>query len=107
MDVLEVECTPVEVYRMGELDPTRSRLVKVVLPSSTHWRIALANAHRLRSANFRDIFIRKSMTVEERRKQYELRKEAKERTKGKSEKEWVVYKGELRRVSELRTSGNV
>lgn len=39
---LGVECRPVEVYRMGRLK-THPRLVKLVLPSWSHWTTTLAN----------------------------------------------------------------
>ncbi|KIH68579.1 hypothetical protein ANCDUO_01081 [Ancylostoma duodenale] len=35
LDALDVDCTPVEVYRLGKRDDRRSRLLKVVLPSKT------------------------------------------------------------------------
>ncbi|VDL86540.1 unnamed protein product [Nippostrongylus brasiliensis] len=48
-----------------------------------------------------DVFIRRSMTADERKHEYELRKTARERNEGKDIKEWVVYKGELVHVSSL------
>ncbi|XGW16282.1 hypothetical protein V3C99_001610, partial [Haemonchus contortus] len=104
LDVLEVECRPVEIYRMGKLDPSRPRLVKILLPSKAHWRTALANAKNLRSAGLANVFVRKSMTAEERRHEYELRQEARERNRGKSQREWVVFRGELRKISDLSQS---
>uniref|UniRef100_A0A7I4XYW4 Uncharacterized protein n=1 Tax=Haemonchus contortus TaxID=6289 RepID=A0A7I4XYW4_HAECO len=108
LDVLNVECRPVEVYRMGKEVSSRPRLVKVLLPSRFHWRTALANARNLKTNGFANIFVRRSMTHEERKQEYELRQQARERNRGKTVREWVVYKGELRRVSELsqRPSGN-
>ncbi|VDO36388.1 unnamed protein product [Haemonchus placei] len=108
LDVLNVECRPVEVYRMGKEDRSRPRLVKVLLPSRFHWRTALANARNLKSSGFANIFVRRSMTPDERKLEYELRQQARERNRGKSIREWVVYKGELRRAAELsqRSSGN-
>ncbi|VDL62590.1 unnamed protein product [Nippostrongylus brasiliensis] len=108
LDALDVECAPTEVYRMGRPDPARPRLVKIVFPSTAHFRRALANARLLRHAGFPDVFIRKSMTAEERKRDYELRKQASERNRGKGTREWVVYRGELTHVSNLprRGSGN-
>ncbi|EYB87536.1 hypothetical protein Y032_0261g561 [Ancylostoma ceylanicum] len=100
-DVLEVECRPVSVSRLGKWDKSRSRLVKVTLLSKTHWTTVLANAYRLRSAGFSFIHIRRSMTEEEREREFELRQEARERNKGLANKQWVVYKGELKNISEL------
>ncbi|VDL80243.1 unnamed protein product [Nippostrongylus brasiliensis] len=109
MDALDLECMPSEVFRMGRPRPNKPRLVKIVLPSTYFWRRALANARLLPSAGFRNVFIRRSMTEDERKREAELRQEAKERNSGLSSKEWVVYRGELRRVSELarKVPGNI
>ena len=55
----------------------------------------------LRLAGHNGVFVRKSMTPDELRRDSELRKEAFERNKGKQAREWVVYRGELRRVADL------
>ncbi|EYC03328.1 hypothetical protein Y032_0094g2694 [Ancylostoma ceylanicum] len=70
-DVLEVECRPVSVYRLGKWDKSQSRLVEVILPSKTYWTTALANGHRLRSAGLPFIHVRRSMTEEERKRESE------------------------------------
>nr|CDJ82952.1 unnamed protein product [Haemonchus contortus] len=109
LDALKVECRPCEVYRMGKPDPKRPRLVKVVLPASSHWRTALANARLLRNAGFPSVFIRKSMTLEERQRDFMLRQLARDRNKGLSSKEWVVYKDQLVHIKNLprNSSGNL
>ena len=99
-DALDVDCTPSEVFWIGRAS-SNSCLIKVVMPSSFYWRRALANAHLLRHAGYSSVFIRRSMTEEERRREFELRQIARERNKGKASKEWVIYKRELVRVSEL------
>ncbi|EYB90673.1 hypothetical protein Y032_0216g2378 [Ancylostoma ceylanicum] len=109
LNVLDVECRPVEVYRLGRPDPSRPRLIKVVFPTRAHWRTALSNGRLLRSSRLSGVFIRRSMTEEERKKDYELRQIAREKNAGLSRKEWVVYRGEVRRISELpkaSSSGN-
>ncbi|EYB88953.1 hypothetical protein Y032_0239g3327 [Ancylostoma ceylanicum] len=108
LEALKIECRPVELYRMGKLDLSRPRLVKVVLPSRFSWRTALANARFLRTAGFSDVYIRKSMTAEERKREYELRQTARERNRGKPQREWVVYRSQLVHISELprNRSGN-
>lgn len=50
------------------------------------------------------VFIRRSVAADERRRDYELREEARERNKGGTVREWVVYTGELRRASDLPSS---
>lgn len=105
-NVLNVDCSVSELYRIGKVG-VHPRLVKVVLPSKFYWRSVLASAHILRSSS-PNIFIRRSMTEEERRMEYDLRQQAKERNRGKATREWVVYRGQLKRVAELphRPSGN-
>ncbi|PIO76882.1 hypothetical protein TELCIR_01034 [Teladorsagia circumcincta] len=85
LDALKVECRPSEIYRIGKSDPKRPRLVKVVLPARSHWRTALANARLLRDAGFPQVFIRKSMTLEERQRDFELRQMARDRNKALSD----------------------
>ncbi|KAK6042077.1 hypothetical protein COOONC_20418, partial [Cooperia oncophora] len=90
-----VECRPVELYRLGT-PSGRPRLVKLVLPSRSHWKTALGNAKCLKaSTSFKNVFIRKSMTAEERKREYELRQQAREKNKGKDRHEWVIFRGEL------------
>ncbi|XGW34564.1 hypothetical protein V3C99_018472 [Haemonchus contortus] len=100
LDALDVEYRPVEIYRMGKSNPKHPRLVKVVLSSGAHWRRALANARLLRGAGFPKVFIR--MTEDERKREYELRQEARERNKGSGVREWAVYHGQLMRAAELQ-----
>ncbi|KAK6038767.1 reverse transcriptase [Cooperia oncophora] len=94
LDALDVECRPCEVFRMGKLDPMKPRLVKVVLPTVTHWRRALGNAKCLRQSG-------KSMTLEERKQDFELRRLAREKNGGSSSRDWVVFRGQVKHVSEL------
>ncbi|VDP49207.1 unnamed protein product [Heligmosomoides polygyrus] len=100
-----------KVYRMGKYEPGRVRKVKVVLPSKSHWAIALSNSWRLRdSTTFSKVRIRRSMTSEERQREFELRQQCRERNKQLNSRVWVVYRGELRRAEDLpkrRLSGNV
>lgn len=101
LDILEIECTPLEMYRMGRVSNNKNRLVKVVFPSRTHWHQALRNSHRLRNSEFSGIFVRRSMTPAEWAKEKELRNEAMERNRAAGSKTWVVYRSELRRVEDL------
>lgn len=106
LDVLDIECRPVEVYRMGNSQP---RLVKVVLPSKSHWVTALSNSYRLRNTIFTNVKLRRSMSFTERKHEYELRQECRERNRQLGSRVWVVYRGELRRAQDLpkpRVSGN-
>lgn len=71
---LDVECTPVSVYRMGRVAQNKPRLVKVVLPSSKFQRLAVRRAPRLRSSTTqKGVYLRPSLTWEERMHRRELR----------------------------------
>ena len=101
LDVLDVECRPVTLHRIGKYDPSRNRLVMLELPTRFHWTMVLAKARSLKSTAFFNVYIRKSMTIAERQTEFELRQQAREKNKGRPQKEWVVYKGKLVRRTEI------
>ncbi|VDO26096.1 unnamed protein product [Haemonchus placei] len=106
LDCLNVECRPVEIYRLGKPATDRPRLVKIVLPSKSHWRTAFKNAKNLKfSSQLKSVFVRRSMTQEERSRDYELRQQAKDRNRGKDKREWVVFRGGLKHITELSNKG--
>ncbi|KAL6742020.1 hypothetical protein Aduo_015220 [Ancylostoma duodenale] len=79
LDILDVECRPVKVFRMGSFEKGKSRLTKVELPSRGHWVSVLSKAKMLReNENYGKVFVRRSMTIEERRREKELRDQAKQ-----------------------------
>ncbi|KAK6029718.1 hypothetical protein OSTOST_04167, partial [Ostertagia ostertagi] len=51
---------------IGKTSGLHLRLVKLLLPSKSHLSTALSNSYRLRGSSFKNIFVRKSMTTEER-----------------------------------------
>ena len=103
LDTLDIECRPVKVYRMGKKVPGKSRLVKIELPTRAHWATVLARSRQLRNkSEFSKVFIRRSMTVEEREKEKELRERARTMNQGKKyEDRFVVYRGEIVPASSL------
>lgn len=74
------------------------------LPSRSFWRTALANARLLRAARFHDVYVWKNMTAEERKREYDLRQQAREPNRGKPKPEWIVYRSELVHSSKLPRS---
>lgn len=66
LDFLNIECIPCSVYRMGRPDCNRSRLIKVLLPSSKFQEVAVRRAPRLRSFFHKGVYLRPSLTKEER-----------------------------------------
>ncbi|KHJ96697.1 hypothetical protein OESDEN_03337 [Oesophagostomum dentatum] len=101
LDILKVDCLPEVTYRMGKFDVNKPRTVKVLLPSRSHWVRALSNAYLLRRSKFSNVYVRRSMSASERTREFELRQEARSRNEGKPTREWVVYRGQLKHVSEL------
>ncbi|EYC04637.1 hypothetical protein Y032_0086g1901 [Ancylostoma ceylanicum] len=106
LDTMKVDCVPEVTYRLGKFENSKPRLVKVVLPSKTHWTTALRNARLLRRSEFSNVFVRMSMTKAERARDYDLRQQARERNRGKAVREWFVYKGELKHMSDLPRNSN-
>ena len=67
LDVLDIEAMPITVYRMGERDNDRPRLIKVEMPTKGHIRLIHQNKARLaKSKNYSTVRIRPSMTKEQR-----------------------------------------
>ncbi|KAK6733687.1 hypothetical protein RB195_017442 [Necator americanus] len=81
LDPFEVDCLPEVAYRLGKFNGNNQRLVKVVLPSRSHWAKALSRAHFVRRTSLSNMFVRKSMTAAERKRDYELRHKARLRNK--------------------------
>ncbi|CAJ0591476.1 unnamed protein product [Cylicocyclus nassatus] len=87
LDVLGVEARPSAIFRMGRATEGKPRLTKVTLPSRSHCLAVLSKARLLRNNHkYKNIFIRPSQTVEERRRDFELRKEAREKNQALSQK---------------------
>ncbi|EYC23108.1 hypothetical protein Y032_0016g3126 [Ancylostoma ceylanicum] len=76
LEELEFNCSPVSVFRLGIPKPDRPRLLKLVLPTSTYQQMLLRAARKLRgSIKFQSVFVRPSLTQEERRVGYALRQQ--------------------------------
>lgn len=81
---------------MGKPDPSGQRLLKIVLPTTSHWREALANTHLLRKvSDFKGVYIRRSMAANERKRDCEMRQMAKNKNTSMGRREWCVYSNEL------------
>uniref|UniRef100_A0A914CY38 Transposase n=1 Tax=Acrobeloides nanus TaxID=290746 RepID=A0A914CY38_9BILA len=94
LDELDVECGVVHVYRMGKPMENRSRLVKVVLPTSFYQSQCLKFAKNLKTVSGYDgIYIRPSMTKDQLQADYELRKKLREMNKNGIKHR--IYRGEI------------
>lgn len=86
LEILKVDTRPSEVFRIGRADAARPLLVKVILSSTSYWRTALSNARLLRCSAFANVDIRKCITPDERKHEYELRQIAQVRNRGKRDR---------------------
>lgn len=73
LDHLDVQCTTDKVYRLGKPREDRCRLIKVVLPTTYFQNLVIRRAPRLRSFSYKGVFIRPSLTKEERERSREAR----------------------------------
>ncbi|EYC03671.1 hypothetical protein Y032_0092g2553 [Ancylostoma ceylanicum] len=95
-DALGVEARPWAVFRMGKMSETRPRLTKVILHSRSQFFPILGRARSLRQmSDYKHIFIRASITEAERRREYDLRKEVRDRNQLLGHKKFVVYRAIL------------
>lgn len=81
----------------------RPRLLKVVLPASHIQRIVMKQSKQLKMSNFKNIFIRPSLTKKQRDADFRLREEC--RTKNKAAPYGTVYL--IVRGNITQVSGNV
>ncbi|EYC35300.1 hypothetical protein Y032_1083g3574 [Ancylostoma ceylanicum] len=104
LNALGVEARPNEIYRMGNVMEGKTRLIKCVLPSERFLFTALRNAPALRNlTGFDHVYIRRSMTREEREKDKELRRQAHNLnlTEHNGRKVYVVYRNQVVKASEI------
>ncbi|WKY13700.1 hypothetical protein Q1695_004492 [Nippostrongylus brasiliensis] len=104
LDTLEVEARPVELFRMGVMQEGKPRLVKCVFASRRFQVETLSRSRRLRSCPlFQNIYVRRSMTRDERERERELRQRARELNEKEhgGSRVYVVYRGELMKVSDI------
>ncbi|KIH58635.1 hypothetical protein ANCDUO_11155 [Ancylostoma duodenale] len=98
LNALGIEALPTEIYRMGDVAKSKARLIKCVLPSERFFFKALRNAQALQNlAGFDRVYIRRSMTREEREMEKELRRQAHDLNLNQhnGSKVYVVYRGQL------------
>ena len=104
---LGIETIPTSVFRMGvpsSASPPLPRLLKVVLPSRSHALRSLSLARSLRShPQFDGIYIRRSMTLEERKLHSSLRDHLRQLRQADSSCPFVLYRGELWHREEIKT----
>lgn len=98
LDAIDVECDAVQTYRLGKPIAGRARLVKIVFPTSYFQSDCLKKAKNLKSSNnFKRVFIRPSMTREQREADYLLRQRlraANEEGK-KTGQHYHIYRGDI------------
>lgn len=97
LDELNVGSDALAVYRMGRPDKTKKRLIKVVMPTSFFQTAALRNAKLLKqSVSFSKLFIRPSLTKEQREADFLLRQECRRKNAENSGgKKFRVVRGQI------------
>ena len=107
LSALSVESLPCTVFRMGRVStssPPIPRLIKVVLPARAHVFKALSSARVLRTLpQFPKVYVRKSMTLEERQRDASLRASLRDLRQADANCPFVVYRGELWSREEIKT----
>ena len=77
---IDCDAVPREIYRMGARKDSSQRPIKVIFANSHATIQVLRNASRLKDhPNYRRVFIRPSLTPEQRQKDFELRQELRKR----------------------------
>ena len=82
LDTIGVKVTPVSIYRLGPYNAqaTRSRLIKIVMATSSQQRVSLQQSKNLKGNNsYKGIFIRPSLTRDQREHESKLWNELKKK----------------------------
>lgn len=102
VDELDVDVDVTAAYRMGEKKGDRPRLLKVVLGSSKHQQSLLRGCGKLKtSPNFGGVFVRPSLTKEQRQEDFVLRTELRRRRALGEKVRIVGWPGEVRKIVTL------
>jgi hypothetical protein len=76
LKTLDTECQPLSINRIGRMTTSSNRLIKVVLPSSSHQTLLLNKVRQLKKIpKFKQLHIRPSLNVEDRKQQFQMREE--------------------------------
>ena len=90
---LEVETVPTTCFRMGSTKDGQPRLLKIVLPASRFVFATLKRSHVLKDLpEWKGIYIRKSLTQQQRAEQGRMREFLRELRKGDSNCPFVLYR---------------
>lgn len=102
IDSLGIPTNPITTYRMGKpRNDGKGRPIKVVMPTTYHQRLILSRSKSLRNiSDFSGVYLRPSMTKEERQHDYELRKECRDKNSklNVGEPPWKIFKGKIVRA---------
>ena len=104
LDLLEIEATPVTVYRMGKMDTNRPRLVKVRMPTrrmAMEMRNAAAKGKIRTSENFKGVKIRESMSRADLDLRRTMMNQCKAMNEKEPEKKYVIYANQIVEKSKI------
>lgn len=106
LNALDLAVRPTEVYRLGRKTPDKNRLIKCVFLSRRFYFEVLKNARLLRNIpEFSNVYIWKSLTLNERLKDKVFRARAGELygSGHNGERIYVVYNGQVVKSPTLQT----
>jgi hypothetical protein len=83
LDALQVQVRPIAVFRLGKAAPNKPRFLMAELPTRSHLVEALRNGRLLVKSAFKEIYVGKSMTAEERR-QWSAQRKTRNPTSGQA-----------------------
>lgn len=104
-DTINSDSVPHQIFRMGSQQEGRKRPIKVIFGNSHDAKQVLRNARSLKGTRFQHVFIRPSLTTEERRKQWEERQ--KRRQTQQAVTPLIIRGGQLVRKADRKNGEHV
>ena len=107
LDVFDIEVRPLAVFRMGKKMVDKPRLLKIEFASrSVVAKIMTRKKAMSKHENFKRVYIRKSMSFEERQQTKKLQMECNEKNKENTENDpsstFVIYAGKVVRRRDIK-----
>ena len=89
LQTIDVQCTPRKLYRLGRKEPNKIRPIKLIM-SEKKEKHEIIDKFRLKSRNYKNIFIREDYSSQERDEIRRYVEQAKHRNANETEVRWYV-----------------
>ena len=89
LQTINVQCTPRKMYRLGKKEPNKNRPIKMIM-SEKREKYEIIDKFKLKSRNYKNIFIREDYSSQEREEIRRYVEEAKKRNANEIEVRWYV-----------------